>query len=184
MLAVERPEFERHLAIMFGAWNRVLSTDAKEGYWKGCEFMQLSDFVRAMDKAIVRLRDDPETALPNVGALWSIKRSLRAKAPAEAEKPEDDGWKGDGWDRMANLHLFAYLLKHVQKGKRYHPDAVYSASQRTFIPGGEGKKRAEILVRWKNEWASIMRGSPQNDHGKALWAECMGAAEEQISAAT
>lgn len=172
MLQAERAEFETHLGAMFGAWNRVLSSDAKEGYWRGCQSMSLSDFMRSVDVVVKRLQGDPDLPLPNVGALWSIKRGLRARAPV-VEASTDQVF--DGWDITANNHLLAYLQKR-QMPKRYSDgDAT---SQFTT-------QRTACIVRAKNRWADTMRSAgapvaPEDQRG--IWDNEMAQAELEINA--
>jgi hypothetical protein len=163
---------------MFGAWNRVCSADAKAGYWKGCEHMSISDFSRSCEKAIEQLVEVPDMQLPHVGALWNIKRSLRAKPPAPTGKPDD----ADVWEISGNRHLFAYLQKNP---KRYHPDSGFRDGQ--AIPGSEGTHRTLLLVKAKNEWVQCMReeavdGAVDVETQRGMWKHFMTIAEEQIGA--
>lgn len=184
MLQVERSEFETHLGAMFGAWNRVLSSDAKEGYWRGCESMSLSDFMRSVDLVVKRLQGDPELPLPNVGALWSVRRGLRARAPVVETST---GEIFDGWDIAANNHLMAYLRARGGP-KRYHPDSTmvrHADGSYEAVPGHMGTERTMCLVRAKNRWAQTMRSvrariAPEDQRG--IWANEMAQAEREIDA--
>ena len=165
MLSTDRSEFEAHLGAMFGAWNRVLSSNTIEGYWKGCALMELSQFIRCCSKAIQSYTEDSTQRLPDVGALWAMKRSLRAIPPVNHEP--DSHWTGDRWDQAANRHLLAYV---VANGSRH-----YNAEE------------TGVLVEWKKGWAGDMRESAADgtlpaDHGRQWWTVNMQRAEEQINA--
>ena len=143
MLATERVEFEQHLGAMFGAWNRVLSSDAKEGYWKGLALMSLSDFARCVGKAIQGYTEDSTQRLPDVGGVWAIKRSLRVTPAVNLER--STGWQGDRWDIAANMHLLAYLQRHARRlCPNGQPDEACAAKVQPFIAA-------------KNKWAKLMR---------------------------
>lgn len=189
MQSPDREQFEKHLSAMFGAWNRVCSADAKAGYWKGCEHMSISDFSRACEKAIAQLGEAPDTQLPHVGALWNIKRSLRAR-PAPSAQPQVQE-AGDGWEQAANRHLWNYLYGR-NRAKRYHPDATYEAVKNNYgkvirhdvTAGPEGTRRTMLLVRAKDAWAQCMReeGAPDIETQQAMWQHFVAIAEEQIGA--
>lgn len=181
MMILERPDFEKHLGTLFGAWNRVLSADAKEGYWKGCELMTLSDFARCVGKAIQTYTEDSTQRLPDVGGIWALKRSLRSVPAVSSER--EDSWKGDHWDQKANLHLLAYIQ---HKPKRYHPDSTMGHVEGAWraIPGPIGTAITKLLVKHKNQWAQIMREAGRVDAAdqKEVWANCMAEAERAIDA--
>jgi hypothetical protein len=170
MLSTDRGEFEVHLGSMFGAWNRVLSADAKEGYWKGCTHMTLADFVRCCNRAVQNYTEDSTQRLPDIGGLWALKRGLRVLPAVSQDKP--DSWLGDHWDRKANLHLLAYIQKRPQRYSDGHPESEYT------------RVRTAALVAGKKEWAVVMRSAGQVDMSdqKEVWANCMAAAERAIDA--
>jgi hypothetical protein len=74
----------------------------------------------------------------------------------------------DGWGAAANSHLMAYVLAHAKDFRPPH-----------------GVARTLILVRWKNEWARLMREADDADREvpaqKTLWAACMGQAEAEMA---
>lgn len=177
MQQAERQEFETHLGAMFGAWNRVLSADAREGYWKGCAQMPLSDFVRCVGKAIENYTADSTQRLPDVGAIWAMKRSLRASAPVKPESASD-GWTGDKWDIAANFHLSAYMRERRQP-QRYAPLVNRQPDMAAT------RERTGCLLRAKHQWADLMRSAgvsvpPQEQ--REVWANCMAEAEREIDA--
>lgn len=82
----------------------------------------------------------------------------------------------DAWGAVANRHLLAYVLKHhaqFRGGMRYGGHPLPWLTTRT-----------QILVRWKNEWARLMREADDADREpqaqRNLWAACMSQAEEEI----
>lgn len=171
MLSTDRSEFETHLGAMFGAWNRVLSQDAKEGYWKGCQQMALSEFIRSCSKAIQSYTEESSQRLPDVGAIWAIKRGLRTTPAVTQEKP--DSFKGDHWDVKANIHLLAYIHRRPKRYSDGNPKSEYT------------KARTALIVAGKNEWAQYMResdGHVEIQDQKDVWANCMQAAEKAIDA--
>lgn len=83
----------------------------------------------------------------------------------------------DAWGAQANFHLLAYVQtrhRDFRGGMQYggHPAPWLTA-------------RTQILVRWKNEWARLMRESDESDREsaaqKSLWAACMSQAEDEIA---
>lgn len=77
------------------------------------------------------------------------------------------------WNRQGNTHLMAYVGRHAA---RFRPDGLW---------GPRGEPVTMILVRWKNEWASLMRQCAPDevlDGGRSLWDNCMSQAEAEISA--
>jgi hypothetical protein len=169
MQSTDRGEFETHLGAMFGAWNRVLSADAKQGYWKGCLHMTLADFVRCTTRAIESYTSDSSLRLPDVGGLWALKRGLRAPAPTQSKRYD---WGGDLWDQKANLHLLTYVL---ERPKRYSDGDVKSERTRACTAA---------LVAAKNEWSKIMREAGEvelADQGE-VWNNCMAIAERAVDA--
>lgn len=75
----------------------------------------------------------------------------------------------DNWGAVANMHLMA---------------EVYRNPRRFASPDCE--RITQILVRWKNEWARLMREASDEDREpdaqKALWRACMTQAESEIAA--
>ena len=75
----------------------------------------------------------------------------------------------DAWGTQANFHLMAEVYKNPRR----------------FASPDCGRITA-ILVRWKNEWARLMRESSDEDREpaaqKSLWRACMSQAEVEISA--
>ena len=168
MLSTDRPEFESILGAMFGAWNRILSGNTVEGYWKGCIHMPLADFVRCCNKAVQGYTEDSNKRLPDVGALWAMKRGLRT-VPV-VNRDIEAQWRGDHWDSKANSHLLAYIQ---QKPKRYSDGDPQSDYTRTHTAP---------LVAAKNRWAAIMReaGRVDKPDQQEVWANCMADAEQAI----
>lgn len=83
----------------------------------------------------------------------------------------------DAWGAVANRHLLAYVLKHhaqFRGGMRYGGHPLPWLTTRT-----------QILVRWKNEWARLMREADDADREpqaqKTLWQACMAQAEDEIA---
>jgi hypothetical protein len=74
----------------------------------------------------------------------------------------------DVWGSAANTHLLGYVLGHAKDFR-----------------GPDCGRRTEILVRWKNEWARLMRDSDESEREvpaqKSLWAACMNQAETEIA---
>jgi len=153
---------------MFGAWNRVLSANTIEGYWKGCQLMDLSQFVRCCNKAIQSYTEDSTQRLPDVGALWAMKRSLRVVPAVNHERLSS--WRGDHWDEKANLHLLAYIQINPKRYSDGNPQSKCTQS------------RTACLVQAKDQWAALMRASVRVDKAdqKEVWANCMAEAERQI----
>lgn len=75
----------------------------------------------------------------------------------------------DAWGAAANRHLLAYVL----------------VNHRLFRDGAH-EWRTPILVRWKNEWARLMREADDADREpqaqKTLWQACMAQAEAEMAA--
>lgn len=73
----------------------------------------------------------------------------------------------DNWGAAANRHLMAEVYKNPRR---------FASSDSARITG--------ILVRWKNEWARLMREADDADREpqaqRNLWAACMSQAEEEI----
>lgn len=73
----------------------------------------------------------------------------------------------DNWGAAANRHLMA---------------EVYKNPRRFASPDCE--RITAVLVRWKNEWARLMREADDADREpqaqRNLWAACMSQAEEEI----
>jgi hypothetical protein len=76
----------------------------------------------------------------------------------------------DVWGSAANTHLLGYVLGHAKDFR-----------------GQDCGWRTEILVRWKNEWARLMRDADESEREvtaqKSLWKACMTQAEIEIAAA-
>ncbi len=81
----------------------------------------------------------------------------------------------DPWGAVANQHLLAYTLKHAAQFAGGKPDN----SRKRWL-----NCRTQILVRWKNEWARLMREADEADREpqaqRNLWAACMAQAEDEI----
>lgn len=161
MLQAERPEFDGLLDTLFGGWGRTPTHGAREGFWRGCQSMSLSDFARCTESALRKLQSDSDLTLPNVGAIWSIKRGLRAQAPAQETA---DNWSGDRWDQLANQHLLGFILR---------------PPLRKF-----DERATRILVEKKNLWAKLVREVPDMDmkDQKEIWSNCMAEALNEIGA--
>lgn len=74
----------------------------------------------------------------------------------------------DEWGAVANAHLMAEVYKNPRRFRPPHGVAI-----------------TEILVRWKNEWARLMREATAEDREpsaqKSLWRACMNQAEAEIA---
>lgn len=75
----------------------------------------------------------------------------------------------DNWGAAANTHLLAEVYKNPRRFATPDCDRI-----------------TMILVRWKNEWARLMRDASDEDREpsaqKALWRACMTQAEAEIAA--
>lgn len=82
----------------------------------------------------------------------------------------------DAWGAQANLHLLGYVQKNHRDFRGGMP---YGGHPLPWLVA-----RTAILVRWKNEWARLMRESDEPDREsaaqKSLWAACMSQAEDEI----
>lgn len=74
----------------------------------------------------------------------------------------------DNWVAAANRHLMAEVYRNPRR---------FASSDCDHITA--------VLVRWKNEWARLMREASDEDREpdaqKALWAACMTQAEAEIA---
>lgn len=90
----------------------------------------------------------------------------------------------DAWGAQANLHLLTYVQKHHTefRGGSYWVEDQHKNKNLELRPWLEA--RTAILVRWKNEWARLMREADDADREpqaqRNLWAACMSQAEEEI----
>lgn len=131
----------------------------------------LKDF--ELQRAMRRLAASGKAHVPTLPEFLKLARSVGDDAEFGGEKathaltgPPDIT---DGWGAAANTHLMAYVYGHVEDFRG--PDCGW---------------RTEILVRWKNEWARLMREADDADREvaaqKTLWAACMTQAEAEIAA--
>ena len=79
----------------------------------------------------------------------------------------------DPWGTQGNIHFFAYVYGH--------------AKDFAGLTAEQNDVRTRILVRWKNEWAQLMRDGDAEDHDpvaqKAMWEACMTQAEAEMASA-
>lgn len=162
MDSTQREACNEQLSALFGAWGRNYSPGLQEGYWLGLKAMSLPELARCVEAAIDQFSKDAKAPLPNVGALWAIKRSLRAK-PLDPEPA--DTWVGDAWDIAGNRHLLAFFMRAGMAGRKF-----------TLA-------QTQIFVAAKKRWSQVMRETDDRDvdSQQALWAFQLAEAEREIA---
>jgi hypothetical protein len=127
MVNTDREEFDKQVAVLFGAFPQVygLSDARKEAYWRGLQSMSLTLFVRVVDRVIGQSGDDEP---PSVRRIWAISRDLVAHAPAAIHAHEGTSIRRPEsvvmteTSRQANLVLVRYIASF--RGPNIEPHVV------------------------------------------------------------
>jgi hypothetical protein len=192
VISTERPEFEKHLAVLCAGLDTPCTEDRKQAYWIGLQRMPLSLFARTVN---YMLEEEDWQRIPKPRQIWTSSGRLRAQAP---EKPRDDGWRGDAWGEVANRYLMGHINKAMNANPRCYgrPASVQAlaADQRTLDVAGLDKhqldaspefiERVRRLVEAKNLWAADMRDIAVNgevpvETQQACWHDYLQRAEKE-----
>lgn len=162
-------------------WRRfggLFGADAVERKFGGTPPVEWIEMVGRMNdfelqRGMRRLVASGKAHVPTLPEFVKLCRSVgddaefggpKANTPLLAGPPDVT----DVWGAAANTHLLAYVLGHAKDFRPPH-----------------GVARTLILVRWKNEWARLMRESDDADREvpaqKTLWAACIGQAEAEMA---
>lgn len=182
MQASDREKFNELLGQFFAAIDRTATPDRYEAFWQALQPMSMAELGRCRDRFLEDLRTQDAPRQLRVSDIWRIRRSLRAQAP---RGPVDDGWRGDDWDRRANLLLLAYVLGRTPAQLKAWGRCASYAAMRTTARGPldaspEFVARVGWLVEFKNAWARDMRewdGVPTIAQQRSNWDELMRRAE-------
>ncbi|MGH8266229.1 MAG: hypothetical protein ACRETS_02800 [Steroidobacteraceae bacterium] len=186
MLDADRSQFDREIDLLFAALDKPLGDTKREAFWKGLKRMDAMAFSRCCDLIVTELAEGEAPRSFGVGAVWAAKRRLRAQAPSELPK---DTWAGDGWDRVANLRLLAYIRgRLVEQLGAYGRGPSYMAMRTMTTPNADASPEfiAAVgrLVAYKRAWATDMRewGSlPSRLEQDQAWSACFDRAESEIA---
>jgi len=69
LLNIERPEFDKQLAILCAGLDVPCTDERKEAYWKGLNRMSLPLFTRAVEQILSEENWTKVPARPNMGSL-------------------------------------------------------------------------------------------------------------------
>lgn len=166
MNSLDRPEFDKHLAILCAGMDVPTTEERKEAYWRGLQHMPLGVFVRTVDFVLAK---EAWSKIPKPGQLWDISKRMRAAAAPPP--PVDDGFRGDAWDAAANRYLLGYLATRFKSGRKFPgKPASYEAmraplkdlralglDEHNLDASSEFIAHVHKLVAAKNAWASDMR---------------------------
>jgi hypothetical protein len=194
VISTERPEFEKHLAVLCAGLDTPCTEDRKQAYWIGLQRMPLSLFARTVN---YMLEEEDWRRIPKPKQIWTSSGRLRAKAP---EQPRDDGWRGDLWDMAANRYLLGHILNAMNVNPRCYgaPASVraLAADQRALDVAGLDKHQLDAspefinqvgrLVEAKSLWAADMRDIAVNgevpvEMQKAVWRDYIERAEKDLA---
>lgn len=166
-------ELWQRLGGLFGAdalerkFGREIPTE-----WRGIiERLPLVELERGMRRLVYSGKSHVPTLPEFVKLCKSVGDDAEFGGPKNVHAlPAPVATVTDAWGAAANMHLLAYVLKHHE-----------------LFRGGAHEWRTPILVRWKNEWAALMRNGEPSDHEpaeqKAIWGACMKQAEQQMAQA-
>lgn len=187
MIPEDRPQFEILLGELCAGFN-VPAAPRVEAYWKALDSMTLSVFGRVVK---VALGEHGPEKMPTVSTCWRIGKEIKSQfyAPPPARQDDEPMPSGDGWDRMAGVHL----LEHIQKlHAKFRPSdgvlggSVYHGHGVDLELSPELVRHTQVLRRWAAEWARVMRLSDAEeraDGGRELWRNCMRSAHDEIKVA-
>jgi hypothetical protein len=123
-----------------------------------------------VDRGIKRLRFSGKAHPPTLPEFLRLCREVGGyhdydqPTPPARQLADESNPEMDVWERVGNQRLWKIVLRECTR---------YNATRRTAI-----------LVKWKKEWAKVMRGSDKDDWpdgGKDLWNNCMTQAREEIA---
>lgn len=177
MQDTDRKAFDEILAEIFASIDKPLGEAQRSVFWKGLKDISILEFARCRDQLVKDYRemDDPPRKF-TVGDIWRMRKKLRAPgaAPAQDSQPK---WDGDVWDQVANTQLLRHITTRMAADSQCW-------GHRTEPKFG---RNVNVLVAYKNRWASLMRdaagpdGVPAKDQ-RDTWENCMRMAEQQIVA--
>lgn len=189
MLNIERPEFDKQLAILCAGLDVPCTDERKEAYWKGLNRMSLPLFTRAVEQI---LSEENWTKVPKPGQIWEASRRLRAQV---VTPPKDDGPQLDPWERAANHHLLAHIVRRTHAAPKCYGEGALAMRATQFELDALGLDRhaldaspnflanVESLKEAKRAWAAFMRAAtgPTPELQQATWIELMADAERMIA---
>lgn len=190
----ERKAFDTVIGEFFAALDKPLSEEKREAFWKGLQRMSLLELSRCRDQFLADLEHGEAPRLLRISDIWAIKFKMRASAPAPRK---EDPWKGDGWDVLANLRLFAYIRAQAAKGIHYCGVADRTLTThhgQGWRPSLEAQELIAPLVAYKNAWALDCRECtdyvdsqtgevryPPAAVQARWWRECIERAEAEVA---
>jgi hypothetical protein len=132
-----------------------------------------------IDRALRRLAYGARSNVPSLPDFVKLARTVAHDdwdEPTPSPLPRLPGDSADAWEIAANNHLFAHILRTMQKNPtRYGDPARPSASM---------VKATALLVAAKKSWAQAMRDAEpvSVEEQKRQWNDCMVRAETEIEA--
>lgn len=179
----------RKLAGLFGAdavERKFGSSPPPE--WTGL-LRTVNDF--ELQRGLKRLAFSGRDHVPTLPAFLSLCRAVGHEADQNLpQRPAVSlpAAQSLRWDRQANDHLLAHVMRQAIKGIHYCCADTLSLKRNIarMGPSEESKALTQPLVECKNVWAQQMReleddGALPTDGGKSLWEECMANAEEMVA---
>ena len=170
MLNADRPEFEKHLAVLCAAMDVPCTDERKEGYWLALHSMPLIRFARTIEHM---LEKEEWNKIPKPAQIWSASKRMPHEQRFGAK---DDGWRGDMWDEAANVNLRDHLTFRLKNqmafpGKPASYEAMRASDEELRIRGldkhnldasPEFLSAVGKLICAKNNWAADMRDLSSN----------------------
>jgi hypothetical protein len=169
----DRKAFDEILGEIFAAIDKPLGEAQRSVFWKGLKDMSILEFARCRDLLVKEFREmeDPPRKF-TIGDLWRARKKLRVVAPPKDDTPQ---WQGDVWDQVANNQLLRHITTRMAADSRCW-------GHRTEPRFG---RNVNVLVAFKNRWASLMREAAGPDgvlpkDQRDMWENCMRMAEREI----